>query len=201
MMILRRWLVGSVAAVATGLMTIIAVPTQASAATVGIGGGFQTRATGSGQGGIYTPHVTVREGCEAWGRIQVESFGWTISRGAAVVMRGSGEFTLVRLEPGTYRVQSTATVLDAGRRSTISKTQTITVTRKTDKTSVSSAEYKRIKKGMKLSKVRKIIGGRGTYDHGYLFIDSTKFDHGVAVRFSKGRVAEKYRSKQVYDWC
>ena len=75
------------------------------------------------------------------------------------------------------------------------------VTRKTDATSISSAEYKRIKKGMTLAQVRKIIGGKGQYQDGSLSMDALKFEWTTGVTFTKGRVTDKWTFENSYDWC
>ena len=88
-----------------------------------------------------------------------------------------------------------------GQTGTVTNSQTVKVRRVTDATSVSSAEYSRIKKGMTLRQVRKIVDGRGDYQYGYLSMDSTRFDQSVSVKFRHGRVVSKSRWANVYDWC
>lgn len=107
----------------------------------------------------------------------------------------------MRLNPGTYRVQTKLRYVWRGKSTTKSKTSTVKVTRKTDATSVSTGEYKKIKKGMTLAQVRKIIGGKGHYNYGNLQMESLTYEHTVGVNFAKGRVTDKYKYSHVYDWC
>ena len=54
---------------------------------------------------------------------------------------------------------------------------------------------------MTLAQVRKIIGGEGRYEYSTLWVDALKFEHSVAVSFERGRVTDKWRNRNVYDWC
>lgn len=103
-----------------------------------------------------------------------------------------------QVSPGAYRVHAKLSYTYKGQNGTVTTSQTVKVRRVTDTTSVSSAEYSRIKKGMTLRQVRNVVDGRGDYQYGYLYMDSTRFDHSVSVEFRHGRVVSKSRSANVY---
>lgn len=193
-----------VAVVLTGLSLLVSPATSHAAekVTVRINNGFQTRAGYTGKGGIWTPSYSVMPcGTDANSHVDIREFTVTVRRGDKLIKTTHRQFTLLRVPPGSYRVHTRLRYAYAGQTSTKTKSQTIRVTRKTDATSVSAGEYKRIRAGMTLATVRSVIGGKGHYESGYLFMDALKFEHSVGISFHKGRVNDKWNLRNVYDWC
>ncbi|WP_344017696.1 hypothetical protein [Microlunatus capsulatus] len=167
-----------------------------------INGAFQTRAGYTGKGGLFTPSYSVLPcGTEENENVRVREFTVTISRNGKKVKTSHEQMDLVRLSPGSYQVRTTLRYTYRGKTTSRSKTQTVKITRKTDATSVSKPEYSKIKDGMTLAQVRLIIGGKGRYEYSSLWMDALQFEQSVSISFEKGRVTEKWRSRNVYDWC
>lgn len=203
LMQIRRLVAVLVLTVAVSLGGVAAAPAHAAPpAKVSIYDSFALRAGSTGKGGIWTGGRSITPcGTSEYDKVKITSFATTISRNGKTVKRTSQEFTRIRVSPGTYRVHASLSYTYRGQTGTVTNSQTVKVRRVTDATSVSSAEYSRIKKGMTLRQVRNIVDGRGDYEYGYLYMDSTRFDHSVGVEFRHGRVVSKSRWANVYDWC
>jgi hypothetical protein len=187
------------------LLAAVAVPQPARAAdkaTVVINAGFASRASYTGKGGILGPSFSVLPcGTEENEKVRLREFTVTVSKKGKTVKTTHRQMDLIRLDPGTYGVRTKLRYSYRGVTTTKTKSQTIKVTRKTDATSVSDGEFRAIKRGMTLARVRSIVGGRGAYEYGYFFMDALQFEHSVGVQFEEGRVIDKWRTQNVYDWC
>lgn len=197
-----RRLAAPLAFLAGTVVLAVAPATVADAATpaVSIGGGFATRAGYTTQGGIYTPHVSVAP-CGSGDDVEVREFTTTVTRDGERVARTSRQFALLRVDPGRYQVATTLRYAVGGTTRTTTRTQTVTVTRKTDATSVSRPEFAAVRTGMTRAQVRRIVGGPGQEEDGTLWMDGLRFEHTVAIVFRDGRVSQKWDTRNVYDWC
>ena len=45
------------------------------------------------------------------------------------------------------------------------------------------------------------MDGKGTYEYDYFCMEALAFDQSVGLRFVKGRVSEKWKTRNAYDWC
>ena len=183
-----RFLTSGAVAAGLALGSVAALgPTAAAAGKPNIDGSFAVGASKSSKGGIWLPF--------AWCGDDVldgpSSYKARIIRGGKTVARRS-EPTDVRVKAGTYTVKTT---VKCGSQSK-TFTEKVKVERKTDRNTISRSEYNRIKDGMTLAKVKKIVGTKGEL----LFEDagmSERYFEGVGygdlavVAFEDGRVVEK----------
>lgn len=101
----------------------------------------------------------------------------------------------VAVPPGTYRVSIKATCNGASS----SYTGTRTVKRETDKNTISKAEFKRIKKGMSLGKVKKIVGNSGLGFGSIRLLDQRGNFAWAEISMKKGKVAGKWWYAELGD--
>ena len=176
----------------------------ATPVTVSIGGGLPVRAGYTGQGGLYTPHVSTAPcGSVEADRVRVRDFTVTVRRDGddEVVARSREQFALLRLDPGRYRVSTRLRYSYRGATRTLDQVRTAEITRKTDATTVSRPELAAVRTGMTLAQVRKIVGGPGHHQDGTLWMEGLRFEHGVSIAFAHGRVSGVWDTRNVYDWC
>jgi len=188
-----------------GLAVTAASPAAAATpVTVSIGGGLPVRAGYTGQGGLYTPHVSTAPcGSAEADRVRVRAFTVTVRRAedGAVVARSREQFALLRLDPARYRVSTRLRYSYRGATRTLDQVRTVQVTRKTDATTVSRPELAALRPGLTLAQVRRIVGGQGYYQDGTLWMEGLRFEHGVSIAFTRGRVSGTWDTRNVYDWC
>ena len=67
----------------------------------------------------------------------------------------------------------------------------VTVLKETDANTISRSEYRRIKKGMKLSAVKRIVGNKGLKRGSYQVFDQRGGYAWAGITFRKGRVVAK----------
>jgi hypothetical protein len=103
--------------------------------------------------------------------------------------------SFVSLPPGTYRVSIRSSCDGASS----SYTGTRTIKRETDKNTITKSEFKRIKKGMSLKKVKKIVGNTGL-DFGSTHLLDHRANFGWAeLQIRKGKVTSKWWHAELGD--
>ena len=145
-----------------------------------------------GKGGVNAGHVWCSYSAEPRVKVAIES----LHTGETYNYRWRGalpNMAFPRVEVGRYEVRTTGTC------GTTTKTwvETVRVREKTPERTVSRAEWRRIKRGMTVERVRQIIGYNGeVYRYGYGGRTSHRYDMMPFWRFSiveyrNGRVVSK----------
>jgi len=101
----------------------------------------------------------------------------------------------VSVPPGTYRVTIKATCNGASS----SYTGTRTVKRETDKNTITKSEFKRIKKGMSLNKVKTIVGNKGLAFGSTHLLDHRGSFGWAELSIKNGKVAGKWWHAELGD--
>ena len=101
----------------------------------------------------------------------------------------------VSVPPGTYRVTIKATCNGASS----SYTGTRTVKRETDKNTITKSEFKRIKKGMSLKKVERIVGNKGLAFGSTRLLDHRGNFGWAELWIKNGKVAGKWWHAELGD--
>ena len=144
----------------------------------------------SGKGGFALPFVESSYGWDYDG-IRATTTVYT-TKNQYVTSRTNNEPELsytgeIRLKPGTYKVKTVA--VERSRSAT--RWQTITIKVKTDSSTISKGEYKRIKKGMTKKQVKKIAGSK-VPTRSYEMIERSDYRQYANLVWTKGgRVKSK----------
>lgn len=170
-------------------------PASAAASPSAIIGSPQPeRAPFGAPGGLVSPYVVCAKPTQ---RPRVQ---WTVNNvatGQQQTYSWSGAVPAAkfpRVDPGAYASTTVATC--KGRQTT--RTETVVVTRKTRRTTVSHAEFHRIARGMSLKKVDRIVGytGRSSWPVGRrreaVAYDMNRFWSWASVTFRHGHVVAKH---------
>lgn len=180
---MRRLVVLFVSVCLCSTLGLLASAARAQAAESPVIGGFGIEYAPKGKNGkILLPWMW----CEGSGSNKATM---TNTKTGKVINRTwSFGMSHVSVPAGTYRVTIRATCNGAAS----SYTATRTIKRESDKNTVTKAEFKKIKKGMRLKKVQKIVGNKGL-DFGSTRLLDRRGDFGWAeLTIERGKVVDKW---------
>ena len=187
---ITRFAAAAALAVVAAAGFAVASPQEAAAATVPtIDSIYVNRAASkSSKGGFDLP--TAWSDRSDWNGPRVTTTVYTTSMRYVTqkaTAHGSAPGPEIRLHPGTYKVR---TVAVEGKRST-TRWQTVTIKVKTDATTMSKAEFNKVKKGMTKKQVRKIVGSKVKLSNSWA-IERTDYRRYAQIDWTKkGRVKSK----------
>jgi hypothetical protein len=182
--------VGVVAALVAGISAMgLVSPVSAAVPTPRIGDAHAFDAPQGDRGGIETPYVYCST-YRAEPRVRVDFESLRTGRTHTYQWTGSlPNMGFPRVEVGRYRVTTAATC----RGTTRTREQNVTVREKAPRTTVSRAEWRRIKRGMTVERVRRIVGYAGESMPGSTgrIYDMMPFWRWSVVDYRNGRVVSK----------
>lgn len=188
-------LVAALIAAAVVFATAFTLVQPASAATSKVTIG----SVGTGNGTLVTPKVS------ASGKAKITSKAFKITSAGKVVVSTTAAGKTYRVKAGKYIVKTTVKYKVGKKKKTSTKSSTVTV-KTWNPSSMSKAEYDRIKPGMTYSEVKALVGGGGKrtdyseYEWDGETIIETRYEWAVtnsdygfaAVYFTNGLVDDGY---------
>jgi len=173
----------------TGVVSTASTPTATAAEPPRIGGFGIEYAPKHKNGAVVLPWM----GCDGPGTNVASVLNTKTNQS----IRRTWKFGMsyVAVPPGTYRVSIKATCNGASS----SYTGTRTIKRETDKNTVSRAEFKRIKKGMTLRQVKKIVGNNGLGFGSIRLLDHRGNFGWAELSTRKGKIAGKWWHAELGD--
>ena len=114
----------------------------------------------TGNGTLVTPKVTKS------GKAKITSKSFKVTKSGKTVTTTSTAGKTIKVKAGKYTVKTTVKYKVGSKKKTYTKSSTVTV-KTWNPSSMSKAEYDRIKPGMTYSEVKSIVGGGGTRTYYY----------------------------------